>query len=98
MIFSLFILIIIYFVHKYITSWIIFYNSTDKRFGNSVWRWSYDYPVKGLRDISDLDDKVFVRKRRIRNRTVSMMYWNFFIGFTVLMYFLSDFLIFILNE
>ena len=91
------ILIFIYILHKYIVAWIIYYNSTDERFGNSIWRWTYDYPVKGLKDISDLDDKIFVRKRRIRNRTVSIMYWNFFIGFTVLMYFLSDLLIYILN-
>ena len=91
------VLILIYILHKYIVAWIIYHNSTDKRFGNSIWRWTYDYPVKGLKDISDLDDKIFVRKRRIRNRTVSIMYWNFFIGFTVLMYFLSDLLIYILN-
>ena len=91
------VLILIYILHKYIVAWIIYNNSTDERFGNSIWRWTYDYPVKGLKDISDLDDKIFVRKRRIRNRTVSIMYWNFFIGFTVLMYFLSDLLIYILN-
>ena len=90
-------LFIIYIFHKYITAWIVYYNSTDERFGNSIWRWTYDYPVKGLRDISNLDDKIFVKKRRIRNRAVSIMYWNFFIGFTVLMYFLSDLLIHILN-
>ena len=97
MIISFLILIAIYFLHKYISAWIVYYNSTDKRFGNSIWRWSYDYPVQGKRDISDLDDKIFVRKRRIRNRTVSLMYWNFFIGFTVSMYFLSTLLIIILN-
>ncbi len=97
MIISFLILIAIYFLHKYIAAWIVYYNSTDTRFGNSIWRWSYDYPVHGKRDISDLDDKIFVRKRRIRNRTVSFMYWNFFIGFTVSMYFLSTLLIIILN-
>ena len=91
------VLILIYILHKYIVAWIMYHYSTDERFGNSIWRWTYDYPVKGLKDISDLDDKIFVRKRRIRNRTVSIMYWNFFIGFTVLMYFLSDLLIYILN-
>jgi hypothetical protein len=39
----------------------------------------------------------FVRKRRIRNRTVSFMYCNFFIGFAVSMSFLSNLLIIILN-
>jgi hypothetical protein len=97
MIISFLILIIIYCLHKYITAWIIYFNSTDKRFGTSVWRWSYDYPVQGKRDVSDLDDKIFVRKRRIRNRTVSLMYWNFFIGFTVSIYLFSDLLNFILK-
>ena len=75
-----------------------YFNKIDERFGNSLWRWSYDYPVKGKRDISDLDDKDFVRKRRIRNKTVSLMYWNFFNGFTVSMYLISDVLMFILNN
>ncbi len=97
MIFSFLILIAIYFLHKYITAWITYYNSTDTRFGNSIWRWSYDYQVQGKRDISELDDKIFVKKRRIRNRTVSLMYWNFFLGFTVSMYFLSNLLILILH-
>ena len=97
MILDILILIILYYIHKYIVSWIVYYNNTDKRYGNSVWRWTYDYPVKGKRDISDLDDKIFVRKRRIRNRTVSLMYCNFFIGFVVTMSLLSNILIFLYN-
>ena len=97
MLISGFVLIIIYFLHKYVVAWIIYFNNTDKRFGTSIWRWSYDYPVVGKRDISDLDDKIFVRKRRIRNRTVSLMYCNFFLGFTVMMSFFSDLLIIILR-
>ena len=88
---------VLYFIHKYIIAWIIYYNNTDIRFGNSIWRWTYDYPVKGKRDISDLDDKVFVRKRRVRNRTVSLMYCNFFLGFSVFMSFVSNLLIAILG-
>jgi len=91
-------LLIVYLLHRYIVAWIRYFNHTDERFGNSIWRWSYDYPVKGKRDISDLDDKDFVRKRRIRNKTVSLMYWNFFIGFTVSMYLISDVLMFILSN
>ena len=49
-------LIILYISHRYIVAWIIYYNNTDERFGNSVWRWSYDYQVIGERDVSDLDD------------------------------------------
>ena len=91
-------LLLIYLLHQYIAAWIKYYNKTDERFGNTIWRWSYDYQVKGVRDVSDLDDKEFVRKRRIRNRTVSFMYWNFFIGFTVSMYLISHVLMFILNN
>ena len=97
MIISSFFLIILYISHRYIVAWINFYNNSDKRFGKSIWRWSYDYKVVGDRDISDLDDKPFVRKRRIRNRTVTYMYCNFFIGFVVLMSFISDLLILILQ-
>ena len=97
MILDCILLFIVYFLHKYIVSWIIYYNSTDVRYGNSIWRWTYDYKVLGKRDISDLDDKVFVRKRRIRNRTVTIMYFNFFLGFIFFMSFLSNLLIFIVN-
>ena len=90
-------LIILYISHRYIVAWINFYNNTDKRFGNSIWRWSYDYKVIGERDLSDLDDKPFVRKRRIRNRTVTFMYFNFLIGFIVFMSFISNLLILILQ-
>ena len=38
-------LIVIYALHKYIVSWIRYYNSTDERYGSSVWRWTYDYKV-----------------------------------------------------
>ena len=92
---SSFFLITLYISHKYIVAWIQFYNSTDKRFGNSIWRWTYDYKVIGERDVSDLDDKIFVRKRRIRNRTITFMYFNFFLGFFILMSFVSNLLIFI---
>ena len=97
MLISGFLLIILYISHRYIVAWINFYNNSDKRFGKSIWRWSYDYKVVGDRDISDLDDKPFVRKRRIRNRTVTYMYCNFFLGFVVLMSFVSNLLIFILQ-
>ena len=97
MLISSFFLIILYISHRYIVAWINFYNNTDKRFGNSIWRWTYDYKVVGDRDISDLDDKPFVRKRRIRNRTVTFMYCNFLIGFFVLMSFVSNLLILILQ-
>ena len=97
MLISSLLLIILYFSHRYIVAWIIYYNNSDKRFGNSIWRWTDDYKVVGDRDISDLDDKLFVRKRRTRNRTISIMYCNFFLGFFVLMSFISELLILILQ-
>ena len=97
MLISSFFLIILYISHRYIVAWITYYNNSDQRFGNSIWRWTYDYQVLGVRDISDLDDKPFVRKRRIRNRTISIMYCNFFLGFFVLMSFVSNLLILILQ-
>ena len=97
MIISGFLLIILYILHRYISTWIIYYNNQDKRFGKSIWRWTYDYKVVGYRDISDLDDKSFVRKRRTRNRTITYMYCNFFIGFVVSMSFISSLLIVILQ-
>jgi len=97
MVISSFLLIIIYISHRYIVAWIKYYNNSDNRFGESIWRWTYDYKVIGDRDISDLDDKPFVRKRRIRNRTVTYMYCNFLIGFFILMSFVSNLLILILQ-
>ena len=97
MVVSSFLLAVLYLSHRYIVAWIIYYNKQDQRFGNSIWRWTYDYKVIGERDVSDLDDKPFVRKRRTRNRTVRIMYCNFFIGFFVSMSFVSNLLIIILN-
>ena len=71
MLFSTILMIILYLILKYVLAWIRYFNSQDTRLGQSTWRWSYDYPVIGERDISDLDDKTFVRLRRKRNRAVS---------------------------
>ena len=76
---SLLILITLYLLIKYIIAWIKYYNNSDDRFQKSVWRYSYDYPVIGKRDISDLDDKKFVRLRRFRNLIVTLMYCTVFI-------------------
>ena len=97
MLINFFFLITLYISHRYIVAWIIYYNNQDERFGNSIWRWTYDYKVIGERDVSDLDDKPFVRKRRIRNRTVTLMYCNFFTGFVISMSFVSNLLILILS-
>ena len=41
---------ILYFIFLWSKAWIKYFNDLDKRFGTSVWRWSYDYPVKGKRN------------------------------------------------
>ena len=90
-------LIILYLLFKYIISWIEYYNNSDDRLQKSVWRYSYDYPVIGKRDISDLDDKNFVRLRRFRNLIVTLMYCIAFTFFIVFISFTSHLLILILN-
>ena len=94
---STLILLILYLILRYIIAWIKYYNNSDDRLQKSVWRYSYDYPVIGKRDISDLDDKKFVRLRRFRNLIVTMMYCTVFIFFIVFMSFTSHLLILILN-
>ena len=90
-------LIILYLILKYVLAWITYFNNLDSRLGNSTWRWSYDYPVIGERDISDLDDKVFVRLRRKKNKVITLMYSIVFIMFVASMSLLSKFLLFFLN-
>ena len=90
-------LIVLYLIFRYIVAWIEYYDNTDDRLQKSVWRYSYDYPVIGKRDISDLDDKKFVRLRRFRNSIVTVMYCTVFIFFIVFMSFTSHLLILILN-
>ena len=90
-------LIILYLILKYVLAWITYFNNLDSRLGNSTWRWSYDYPVIGERDISDLDDKDFVRLRRKKNKVITLMYSIVFIMFVASMALLSKFLLFFLN-
>ena len=74
MIFGSIFLIILYLILRYVLAWIVYYNNLDSRLGDSTWRFSYDYPVLGEKDISDLDDKDFVRLRRKKNKIVLIMY------------------------
>ena len=94
MIYGSLFLIILYLILKYILAWITYYNNLDSRLGNSTWRFSYDYPVIGERDISDLDDKDFVRLRRKKNNIVLLMYSIVLIMFISSMSLLSKFLLF----
>ena len=87
-------LIILYLILKYILAWITYYNNLDSRLGESTWRFSYDYPVVGERDISDLDDKDFVRLRRKKNKIVLLMYSIVLIMFIASLSLLSQFLLF----
>ena len=97
MIFGTFFLIILYIILKYVLAWITYYNNLDSRLGDSTWRFSYDYPVIGERDISDLDDKNFVRLRRRKNKIVLIMYSIVLIMFISSMSLLSKFLLFFFN-
>ena len=91
------IMIILFLILRYVLAWIIYYNKLDPRLGESTWRFTYDYPVLGDRDISDLDDKDFVRLRRKKNKLVTIMYSIFLIMFVSFMSWLSKFLILILS-
>ena len=94
MVFGTIFLIILYLLLRYIIAWITYYNNLDTRLGNSTWRFTYDYPVVGERDISDLDDKEFVRLRRKKNKVILLMYSIVLIMFIASMSLLSKFLLF----
>ena len=87
-------LIILYLILKYTLAWISYYNNLDPRLGDSTWRFTYDYPIVGERDISDLDDKDFVRLRRKKNKIILLMYSIVLVMFVSSMSLLSKFLIF----
>ena len=87
-------LIILYLIFKYIIAWITYFNNLDPRLGDSTWRFTYDYPVVGERDISDLDDKDFVRLRRKKNKIILLMYSIVLVMFVSSMSLLSKFLLF----
>ena len=97
MVFGTILLIILYLFLKYVIAWIEYYNNLDARLGDSTWRFTYDYPVRGERDISDLDDKNFVRLRRKKNKVILLMYSIVLIMFIASMSLLSNFLIFFTN-
>ena len=97
MVFGTIFLIILYLLLRYIIAWITYYNNLDTRLGDSTWRFTYDYPVVGERDISDLDDKEFVRLRRKKNKVILLMYSIVLIMFIASMSLLSKFLLFFTN-
>ena len=87
-------LLVMYMLFKYVLSWITYVNKLDNRLGSSTWRWTYDYQVLGERDISDLDDKDFVRLRRKKNKIILLMYSIVLVMFVASMSLLSKFLLF----
>ena len=89
-------MVILYLILRYILAWITYFNNLDSRLGDSTWRWSYDYHVVGERDVSDLDDRNFVRLRRKRNKIITLMYSIVLIMFLLSMSLLSEFMIFFL--
>ena len=89
--------VILYLVFRYIIAWITYLNNLDPRLGDSTWRFTYDYPVIGERDVSDLDDKDFVRLRRKKNKIVLIMYSIVLVMFIASMSLLSKFLLFFFN-
>ncbi len=95
MITTFLILTFLFFIFLWVVSWIKYYNKLDVRLGVSIWRWSYDYPVIGKRDISFLEDKKFVLLRRKKNKVITYMYLILFLAFLVLMSFVSQILLII---
>ena len=96
MLFGLILFAALFIILTYVLSWIRYFNSLDQRLGQSTWRWSYDYPVIGARDFSDLDDKEFVKLRRKRNKIITLMYSIVLIMFMLSMSLLSEIMIFFL--
>ena len=96
MLFGIVLMVTLFIILTYVLSWIRYFNSLDPRLGQSTWRWSYDYPVIGVRDFSDLDDKEFVKLRRKRNRIITLMYSIVLIMFMLSMSLLSEIMIFFL--
>ena len=97
MIFGSAFLIILYLILRYVLAWITYFNNLDSRLGDSTWRFTYDYPVIGERDFSDLDDKDFVRLRRKKNKIILFMYSIVLIMFVSSMSLLSKFFLFFLS-
>ena len=96
MLLGIILMVTLFLILTYVLSWIRYFNSLDPRLGQSTWRWSYDYPVIGVRDFSDLDDREFVKLRRKRNRIITLMYSIVLIMFMLSMSLLSEIMIFFL--
>ena len=96
MLLGIILMVSLFIILTYVLPWIRYFNSLDPRLGQSTWRWSYDYPVIGVRDFSDLDDREFVKLRRKRNIIITLMYSIVLIMFMLSMSLLSEIMIFFL--
>ena len=94
---SALLLVISYISFRYAVSWIDYYNQSDQRMPNSLWRYTCDYKVIGKRDICDLDDKPFVRQRRKRDRIVTIMYFIVILAFVFSIDFITGIMFMIFN-
>jgi hypothetical protein len=94
---SALLLFISYISFRYAVSWIDYYNQSDQRMPNSLWRYTCDYKVIGERDICDLDDKPFVRQRRKRDRVVTIMYFIVIMAFVFSIDFVTGVMYLIFN-
>ena len=97
MFFGIILIVTLFIILTYVLSWIKYFNSLDPRLGQSTWRWSYDYPVIGVRDFSNLDDREFVKLRRKRNKIVTIMYFIVVLAFIFTNYFIASLLFTILG-
>ena len=92
MLITVLLLIICFILFRYSIAWIEYYNLIDERMPKSIWKYTSDYPVIGDRDVSDLDDKPFVRQRRKRNTVVTIMYFIVILAFIFTNYIVASFL------
>tara|TARA_B100000427_G_scaffold180623_1_gene150189 strand:+ start:237 stop:536 length:300 start_codon:yes stop_codon:yes gene_type:complete len=89
MITSTLLLIITFILFKYLVSWINYFNQTDPRMPNSLWRYTDDYRVKDRKDLYDLEDKPFLRLRNKRDSVVTIMYFIVILAFVFSIYLIT---------
>ena len=86
---SALLLTITYILFKYVVAWINYFNQTDPRMPNSLWRYTDDYRAKDRKDLYDLDDKPFVKLRNKRDSVVTIMYFIVILAFVFSIYLIT---------
>ena len=66
------VLIILYFIYRWSVAWVNYYNQLDKRFGLSIWRYSYDYQVVGKEKISINNKEYLTEHFKLRSKNESL--------------------------